>query len=108
MSIPKQLLKTIKPSLIQALGLVAYISLISLIFRYGDTWITPLDAFWGPILFLSLFVISALVCALIVLGYPIKLFFVKKKPKQAIKIVLLTALWLILFFLGLLTYFLIR
>jgi hypothetical protein len=107
-TISKNSLETIKTSLIQTLGLILYIGLISLIFRYGDTWTTPLDAFWGPILFLSLFAVSVLICGLLVFGYPIKLFFVKKKPKQAIKVVLLTALWLTLFFLGLLTYFLIR
>jgi hypothetical protein len=99
--------KTVKASLLQTLGLITYIGLISIIFWQGNSWFAPLNAFWGPVLFLSLFVISALVCAIIALGYPIKLFFVNKKRQQAINTVLLTATWLILFFLGLLTYFLI-
>lgn len=85
---------------LQALGLVSYISLIALFFGNANQIFGPVDQFWAPILFLSLFVVSALICALIVLSYPFLMFWDKKKPRLALEIVLFTALWLAVFVLG--------
>ena len=79
----------------------------SIVYQGSDAGFSPLNAFWGPIVFLCLFVVSALICAIIALGYPIFLFFIHKQHRQALNIVLLTTAWLIIFFLGLLSYFLV-
>jgi len=81
-------------SFLQALGLTAYISLVSIIFWKGNVWFPKMNLYLGPLLMLSLFAASALICALITLGYPFILFWDKKKPKEALKIVIYTALWI--------------
>lgn len=50
------------------------------------------------VLFLLAFIISAVVCGSLFLGYPVWLFFENKKL-HAVKIVLWSALWLVAFFL---------
>ncbi len=88
------------PSLFQAAGVAVYIFLIANIFLKGNEWFGPLVGnILGPILFLTLFVVSALITASLVLGYPIYLFWEKKKRKEAIKLVLMTTVWLSLFLL---------
>ena len=49
-------------------------------------------------MFLVLFVVSALISALIVLGYPFLLFWEKKKTKEALHLVVCTTLWIAFFF----------
>lgn len=82
---------------IQALGVVAYCSLISLIFWQGQNWFGHVPNFLGPLLMLTILSTSALVCGLLVFAYPVKLYLQTKKPSQPIKLVLLTAAWLVLF-----------
>ena len=48
----------------------------------------------GPLIVLSLFVASALICALITLSYPFTLW-QKGKIKDALKVILYTAFWTI-------------
>lgn len=84
----------------QALGLVAYCGLVGLLIWRGNKWFGPMTGFLGPLLFLSLFVVSALICALIGLGHPFLLFWEGKKPKEALKLVTYTAAWLALFVLS--------
>lgn len=43
--------------------------------------------YFGPVLFLILFVVSALICALLSLGYPVYLFWEKQQKTQALKLV---------------------
>ena len=83
----------------QALGLVIYCGLVGLLFWQGDTWFGPMLSFLGPVLFLVLFVVSALISALIVLGHPFILFWEKKKTIEALKLVIYTIGWLIFFIL---------
>ena len=83
--------------LLQALGLVAYISLVAFFFRNAVKWFGPMDNFTAPIIMLTLLSVSVLICGFIALGYPIKLFFIQKKPKKAIKIVAFTTLFLFIF-----------
>ena len=93
---------------LQSLGLVVYISLIALLFFQGEKWFGKVSNYWGPLLFLTIFVTSALVSALLTLGYPIILFWEKKKTVEALKLVIYTAGWLIFFvliFIGALTFF---
>ena len=82
---------------LQAVGLIIYCSLIGLLFWQGNQWFGPVQGFLGPVLFLVLFVASALISALLVLGYPFILFWEKKKTGKALRLVLYTTAWLIFF-----------
>lgn len=83
--------KPLKPELIgflQAAGVVAYISLVATIMNNGSQVFGALDnSFFGPVVFLTLFAVSILICGFITLGYPVRLFWIEKKPAEAIKIV---------------------
>jgi len=92
-------------SFLQALGLSAYCGIVALLIWQGENLFGKMTSFWGPVLFLVLFATSALICALIVLGYPIYLFWQKKERVLALKIAGYTAGWLI-FFITLLVIFL--
>lgn len=82
---------------LQALGLVVYCSLVGLLFWQGESWFGTMSSFVGPTLFLILFVASALISALLVLGYPIILFWEKKQTTKALKLVAYTTAWLAFF-----------
>jgi len=82
---------------LQSLGLSLYISLIALVIWNGETWFGRIGNFLGPILFLSLFVVSAIICALIALAYPFIVFWDRKNTKEAMKMVFYTAGWLTFF-----------
>jgi hypothetical protein len=82
---------------LEATGLVLYCSLVGLLFWQGNNLFGPPFTFIGPAMFLVLFVVSAMISALIVLGYPFVLFWEKKKTSEALKLVIYTAGWLILY-----------
>lgn len=82
---------------LQALGLISYCSLISLIFWRGEQWFGHVPNFLGPFLMLIILCTSALICGLLVFFYPIKLYLKTKKFEPSIKLVLLTAAWLVIF-----------
>jgi len=82
---------------LQATGLVLYCSLVGLLFWQGNNLFGPPFTFIGPAMFLVLFVVSAMISALIVLGYPFVLFWEKKKTSEALKLVICTAAWLAFF-----------
>lgn len=91
----------VKLGFLQAFGVVAYCTLVGS-FMWNINKIMPgPDRFTTPILALTLFCTSALICALIVGYKPYQLFFLGKK-KEAINTVLSTAgflfTFLILFF----------
>lgn len=88
-------------SLFQALGVTAYVSLVATILWKGNEWSGKMNAYLGPVLILTLLVVSAIVCALIVFAKPF-LLWQGKKPKKALKLVAYTALWLIFLLLALL------
>lgn len=88
---------------LQATGVATYIGLISLIFIQGENLFGNTPNYFGPLLFLLLFVFSALITSLMVFYYPAILFWEKKKVKKSLKIVLYTALWLLGYFLTTLT-----
>lgn len=96
--------KKYQPSLLfiafwQALGLTFYCSLVGSLMLQSNKWFGKVHTFIGPTMFLTLFVVSALVCTLIVLGYPFYLFWEKKQTVKALEIVFYTTLWLIFFIL---------
>jgi len=79
--------------LFQALGVAGYCVLVGVVFWKGNSWFGKMDQFWGPVLFLMLFVVSVMISALMVFYLPYKLF-LKNKRKRAIQLVVNTALWL--------------
>jgi len=89
--------------LLQALGLGLYILAVAGFMQNAESWIGNIDQFIGPVLFLTLFAFSALVCGLITFYYPVKLF-MDKKPKKAVQVVFYTAVFLFLFLVGVLVF----
>lgn len=84
-----------RPSLValaQAGGILAYIAIFVSLLDSTRDWTPPM--FWmGPAMFLMAFVTSALICSLIVFGYPARLF-LEGERARAVRIVLWTAGWL--------------
>ena len=84
---------------LQATGIAAYIFLVStFMMRIDQTFTQPTVNTLGPIMYLTLFVASALITSLMALAYPFIVFWINKKPKTALLIVVYTAIWLIVFF----------
>jgi len=85
-------------SFIQAFTLLVYIGLVALLMASGNQLFSnKIPNYLGPLLFLTLFSTSALICAIITLYFPFILFWHKKQTLQAVKLVIYTARWLILF-----------
>lgn len=82
---------------VQALGLIGYCSLISLVFWRGEQWFGRVPNFLGPFLMLIILCTSALICGLIVFSCPVKLYLKTKKFDQPLQLVLSTAAWLVVF-----------
>jgi hypothetical protein len=89
--------KLILISFLQALGLAVYCILVGSLILSGEALFGSLSGLFGAALFLLLFATSALVCGLLVFGYPAILFLQKKRKDEAIQIVLYTAGWLVAF-----------
>ena len=88
-----------KIAFLQAVGLIGYCGLVALIFLDGNDWVGPMS-WWGPLLFLVLFVVSALVSALITLGYTVYLIWDKKQVKEGLMLTVYTAGYLLIFVVG--------
>jgi len=88
-------------ALLQSLGITFYCGLVGLLFWRGNEIFGKVPSYLGPVAFLVLFIVSGLVCGLIVFYRPYKLFFNDKK-REAINLVVYTTAWLCLFFLVLL------
>lgn len=88
----------VKYSLLNALGIVLYvIVVISILFnaRFNEWFSEALEPlFFGPILFLLLFVTSATITALLMFGRPV-LLYLNGAKKEAITMILYTIGWLI-------------
>lgn len=84
-------------ALFQALGLTAYCVFIVTVMFQGNNWFGNIPEYFAPLIMLVTLSTSALVCGLVTLGYPFVLFFNKKQPRKAIKLVVYTALYLALF-----------
>lgn len=82
-------------SFLQALGLAVYCGLVALLFLKGNNLFGNTPNFLSQVLILVLFVASALVSALLVLGYPFYLFWQKKQTQKALKLVGYTTIWLV-------------
>lgn len=89
-----QVMSIKKNGFLQALGVTAYCSLVGLLFWQGNHLFPKVNPYFGPVMMLLLLSVSVLVCGLLVFYKPYRLFFAGKK-KDAINLVLSTALWLI-------------
>ncbi len=95
-------------SMIDAVGVFAYVMLVVWVITNGDKIFGQMQNFWGPVSFLLLFIFSALVCGILVFGRPIYLWFDNAK-KEAIKMLLFTVGNLfVIFLLALLVNFLVK
>ncbi|MBN2407788.1 MAG: hypothetical protein JXJ19_08830 [Elusimicrobia bacterium] len=83
--------------LIQAAGLTVYCTLVSLIFVYGKNIFGNTPGLWASAVFLIIFAMSALICALITLGYPVYVYLRDNDINTAARIAVYTAGWLFLF-----------
>lgn len=82
--------KEVKQGIKQALGVSLYCGLIGTVMQNGSKLFGQQDTFMTPILVLTMFSVSVLICALIVFKKPYELFFDGKK-KEAINVVVYTA-----------------
>jgi hypothetical protein len=80
--------------LLQALGVSGYCGLVGVVIWNGNSWFGKMNQYWGPVFFLMLFVMSAIVSALIVFYQPYKML-IKKETHEALQLVVNTALWLL-------------
>ncbi|PIR12782.1 hypothetical protein COV49_04245 [Candidatus Falkowbacteria bacterium CG11_big_fil_rev_8_21_14_0_20_39_10] len=85
--------KLIQASFLQSVGVLAYVSLVAWIMTNGEKIFGQMKSIWGPVLFLLLFVFSALVTSLLVLGRPIWLYLQGEK-KDAVGLLFYTAGWM--------------
>lgn len=82
-----------------ALGVLVYTSAVAWIILNGQRIFAGPGSFWGPLSFLLLFVLSATVVGLLVLGRPGYLYFNREK-KTGIVLLLCTVGWLFVFTIG--------
>lgn len=82
-----------KTSFLNALGTVAYISLVGTFMQNASKFLGEKDNFVTPIIVLLLFTLSAITVGGLVLGKPLMLYFDNKK-KEAVTMFLQTAGWL--------------
>ncbi len=85
--------------LFQAAGLTIYVSIFAVVVELMQEWkanVTP-SPVAAIMLFLLSFLVSALICSVIALRYPVILFFAEKKH-EALKVIVWTAVWLLFFF----------
>jgi hypothetical protein len=86
----------VKKGFLQALGVTIYCSFVGLLMWKGNSLFGPVPNLIGPVAFLILFIVSALVCVALVFYQPYQLFIGNKK-KQAVDLVMLTTAWLFSF-----------
>ena len=78
---------------LSALGVVCYISLISIVIRNGEKIFNKMDNFLSPVAFLLLFVLSASVTGGLVLLKPAMLYLENQKS-EAVRLFLYTIVWI--------------
>ncbi|MBU1000444.1 hypothetical protein KKE78_03570 [Patescibacteria group bacterium] len=78
---------------LQATGLLIYISIVSLIFAFGNQIFGKMNNYFGPILLLLIFVLSATISALLVLGRAGFLFW-EKRYNEAFPLLFWTISWI--------------
>ncbi len=61
-------------SFLFSLGVIAYISLVSIVMNNAEALFGKMQNFWGPVGFLMLFCVSAAITGMLVFGRPVYLF----------------------------------
>ncbi|MDB4940449.1 MAG: hypothetical protein JWO40_874 [Candidatus Doudnabacteria bacterium] len=87
--------KLIQRSFLNALGTVAYVSLISIVMSNGNKIFGEKDTAITPIAVLMLFVLSAAITGSLVVGKPL-LMYLNNEKNEAIKLFMYTVGWLAL------------
>ncbi len=85
-----------KWSLFHSLGILVYIGLVATLIFNGEAIFGEMNNFIGPVAFLLLFTLSALIVGGLALGKPIMLYLDNKK-KEAVSFILMIAGWLTAF-----------
>src|SRR3989344_9155769 len=80
-------------SLLHALGVLAYISLVANIMLYAEGLFGDGPSVWGIMAFLMLFVLSAAIVGLLIFAKPVMLFLAGER-KPAIEFLTATVSWL--------------
>jgi hypothetical protein len=88
--------KLILSSLRNAMGTTVYVALVAFIILNGQKIFGTMRNIIGPIAFLLLFVTSAAITGFMVLGQPVILY-IDNKRQEALKLFILTVVWLLLF-----------
>ena len=87
--------KLIQRSLLNALGTIAYVSVVATVMQNGEKIFGQVNQSLAPIAFLTLFILSAAVTGGLVLGKPV-LMYLDSQKSEAIKLFLYTLYWLAL------------
>jgi hypothetical protein len=85
--------RLITRGLFNALGIIVYVSAVSVIMQNGEKIFSNINEFVGPVAFLILFVLSAAVTGGLVLGKPVMLYLSDQK-NEAVKLFIYTLCWL--------------
>ncbi len=86
--------KEFKLGLIQAIGVTIYCGLVGFVMNNAEHVFGKMNNLIGPVTFLIMFTVSALICGLLVFYKPYKLFFANKK-NEALNVVVYTAISLL-------------
>ena len=91
----------VRVGLLQAFGIAIYVILFAFFIHNIEFWLKDVSTHptFNMVLILLLFIISAVVCASLMFGYPISLFFNGEK-KIALRIVFWGVIWLLVLFVG--------
>lgn len=85
----------LKISFLNSLGVLVYVCLVALLMFNAERWVGRVNGPWGVTAFLLLFVVSALVTGLLVLGRPVMMYFNNAKT-EAVKLLMYTLGWLVI------------
>jgi len=89
--------KLVLVSILNSLGALAYIVLVVLFLNNAQSIFGKADNFFAGVIMLTLFVLSALITSLLILGRPAMLYFDGQK-KQGVELLLYTVLILVILF----------
>ena len=87
--------KLVLYSLVHSVAVLIYTSLVAWILFNGNSLFGKANSFWMPVAMLLLFVLSATVVGLLVLGRPVYYYFNGMKS-EALKVLFYTVAWLFL------------
>ncbi len=94
-------LHPIKISLMQATVLSSYIFFAGIFLSSAEALFGQINRALAPVMFLTFFAVSALICGLAALAYPAWLIWEEKNTAEAVRVIVYTILWLGVFGIGL-------